>query len=668
MHLSSQIRVVSLIIPTALVISVVVSGVIAIDTIQAKLHHKLLQNESEQIINHLNSEYLTLERAGVSELSHYTVSSQQNFIKEVRAGEVKVEGDLIVTDSAGLVLMTTLEKTPQSFELQSTPASKKLSKLNINDNSYFYYHDLFEPWQWRVYLVLDEASMLHDRNEFMKLVVLVAIAILAVGLLFSYKVSQRLKLGVDSVVAFIKNIETGGASVLIPQYSKIEELKMVQRGLQQMEATIDERNQKLNEYRLNLEELVKERTEELRQKVEESLSEIENRRLAESELEKTRNHLSYVIDSMPSLIVGVDIDGNITQWNAEAVRQTDVSVENAIGQPLEIALPHLKTVLGKVLKAIETKQPQTISKRLKETDRARYYEEISVYPLVTKNGVDGAVIRVDDISSRVRLEELMKQNEKMSSIAGLAAGMAHEINNPLAAIMQGYQNTLNRINPGKTKNCEIAKKFNFDIADMHAYLDDRKILAIINAGRDACERAAQIVRNMLMFSRPSQSEVTMVDIEVLVEKTIELGSTDYDMKKKYDFKFVDIIREYDRDLPMVKCCPSEIEQVLLNLFKNALQAMEEIQREEYKPQFHVRLINEHNFLRIEVEDNGPGIPEHKQSRIFEPFFTSKQPGKGTGLGLSVSYSIITQNHSGSFEVESEEGVGTKFIICLPLFI
>ena len=204
---------------------------------------------------------------------------------------------------------------------------------------------------------------------------------------------------------------------------------------------------------------------------------------------------------------------------------------------------------------------------------------------------------------------------------------------------------------------------------MYSYLDDRKIITFLNGGREACIRAAQIVKNMLQFSRKSDSVTRPTDVVELIEHTIALGSSDYDMKKKYDFKFVDIVKEYDENLPAVKCCASEIEQVLLNLFKNALQAMEEIDDidgDGYKPKFHLRLKREKGFIRLELEDNGPGIPEEVRTHIFEPFFTTKALGIGTGLGLSVSYSIITQNHGGTFEVESQVGKGTNFIIRLPI--
>jgi len=289
------------------------------------------------------------------------------------------------------------------------------------------------------------------------------------------------------------------------------------------------------------------------------------------------------------------------------------------------------------------------------------------------DGMQGAVIRIDDVTQQVKGEKLVEQSEKMQSIAGLAAGMAHEINNPLAAITQGLQNILRRLDPTRTKNIEFAADYDIDPVRMYELLEARKIISFIDGGRDAVVRAAAIVKNMLMFSRSSNSIIAPVMLNELIEHAIQLGATDYDMKKKYDFKFVEIIREFDPSLPPITCCSVEIEQVLLNLFKNALQAMEEIDDTAYKPQFHVRLRKESAYVRIEIEDNGPGIPDDVQRRIFEPFFTTKPIGVGTGLGLSVSYSIITQNHGGTFEVESQVADSsnhacgrTKFIIRLPI--
>jgi len=386
---------------------------------------------------------------------------------------------------------------------------------------------------------------------------------------------------------------------------------------------------------------------------------------AKGESDHLRMYLKNIFNSMPSTLVCIDRDSIVTQWNAHAQLVTGIKCGDALGQSLQILLPELNRFCSEIKESMnarevydEYKVPNIIPGKVR-------YGDLMVFPLVA-NGVVGAVVRIDDVSDQVQLETMMIQAEKMGSVAGLAAGMAHEINNPLAAISQGIQNITRRIDADSEKNIAIASELGISLSSMHKYLEQRKVLQLLDGGKAACRRAADIVRNMLRFSRRSDSKAEPFDLAVLVETVIDLGSTDYDLKKKYDFKFVEIVREYDDLLPPVMCCVTEIEQVLLNLLKNALQAMEEIGREDFKPLFHIRLIKEEEFARIEVEDNGPGMSDEIMKRIFEPFFTTKPVGSGTGLGLSVSYMIITQNHCGTMDVESEPGRGTKFIIRLPL--
>jgi signal transduction histidine kinase len=169
---------------------------------------------------------------------------------------------------------------------------------------------------------------------------------------------------------------------------------------------------------------------------------------------------------------------------------------------------------------------------------------------------------------------------------------------------------------------------------------------------------------MLQFSRRSGSEMVPADLASLIERTVDLASNDYDLKKQYDFRHIQIIRDFDPDLPPVPCVIPEIEQVLLNLLRNAAQAIYSQQDQTEFPRIILRTLQNQVSARIEVEDNGPGMDETVRKRIFEPFFTTK--GKGTGLGLSVSYFIITNNHFGSIRAESSPGKGSRFIIQLPL--
>jgi signal transduction histidine kinase len=183
---------------------------------------------------------------------------------------------------------------------------------------------------------------------------------------------------------------------------------------------------------------------------------------------------------------------------------------------------------------------------------------------------------------------------------------------------------------------------------------------------ESARRAAAIVRNMLEFSRKSDQAPAPTDLNALLDKALELSSTDYDLKKKYDFRKIAIVRDYASGLPPISCNPGMLEQVFLNLLRNAAQAMAGSPPGTPQPRIVLRTRWDGDAARAEIEDNGPGMDEQTRRRAFEPFFTTKMQGEGTGLGLSVSYFIITNTLGGSIEVESQPGQGSKFIIRLPL--
>ncbi len=401
---------------------------------------------------------------------------------------------------------------------------------------------------------------------------------------------------------------------------------------------------------------------------EQAQNEIKERERAEGALKKAENYLANIVDSMPSALIGIDTDGKVTQWNNEAERVSGLTPALALGRQLEEAFPRLSIELERVRIAMKTREVQIDPKKSYSENGEIHYEDVTIYPLVA-NGIEGAVIRVDDITEKVQIEELMLQSEKMLSVGGLAAGMAHEINNPLAGIMQTASVMSNRLTSTSiSANQRAAEEIGITMADIHAFMEARGIPRMLNAINESGQRVAEIVDNMLSFARRSDSAKTTVDLAQLLDRTLELASTDYDLKKEYDFKTIKIIREYEDGLPYIPCEASKIQQVFLNILRNGAQAMYDVPKKEYEPQFTLRMLHEKasKMLRIEIEDNGAGIDEETQKRIFEPFFTTKAVGEGTGLGLSVSFFIISENHKGILEVVSELGQGANFIIRLPL--
>ncbi|MGB5065280.1 MAG: PAS domain S-box protein [Candidatus Competibacter sp.] len=383
---------------------------------------------------------------------------------------------------------------------------------------------------------------------------------------------------------------------------------------------------------------------------------------AKEEVARMRLYLRNIIDSMPSILIGVDPWGYITVLNQPAEEVSGLSWETAQGRFFGDVFPQLESQFEQVRQAIHLGRPIKTPRMTFDVGGELHYADVMVYPLMAESA-GGAVIRMDDVTARVRIESMMVQTEKMLSVGGLAAGMAHEINNPLGVIMQGSQNILRRIDPNMPQNREAAAAIDADLNQINRYLAERGILHFLEGIREAGSRAAKIVTDMLSFSRRSESRFTLVDLEDMLETVLRLAASDYDLKKKYDFKRIAIERDYDPALRVVYCDKTEIEQVILNLLKNAAQAMAEDGTSS--PSILLRTRREPDTVLIEVIDNGPGMDQKTLNRIFEPFFTTKEVGAGTGLGLSVSYFIITEQHNGRLSASSKPGHGACFSIRLP---
>lgn len=295
------------------------------------------------------------------------------------------------------------------------------------------------------------------------------------------------------------------------------------------------------------------------------------------------------------------------------------------------------------------------------TELASYFQ--AEQQLSARLEQEGAALKVLNEKLSMAQSQLL-QSEKMAAIGQLAAGVAHEINNPIGFIssnlqtLQDYAARLLKLTAfyekivSKTGNetflalqRDTQQRLQFDFVRTD-------LPELLSESIDGIDRVAEIVKNLKAFSHVDNAQWQPANLVEGLESTLKIAAN----QLKYH---VEIHRDYAADLPDVYCQPNQINQVLLNLLVNAAQAM------DHKGHLYLRAWQQEQSVCIEVRDSGPGIAPEHMSRLFEPFFTTKAVGSGTGLGLSLSYSIV-KKHQGNIQVQSPPGEGASFIVCLPI--
>jgi signal transduction histidine kinase len=249
-----------------------------------------------------------------------------------------------------------------------------------------------------------------------------------------------------------------------------------------------------------------------------------------------------------------------------------------------------------------------------------------------------------------RTQTLLVQSEKLASIGQLAAGIAHEINNPLSFLKSNHEMFGKYIK--KIREASGAQ----DAASTASLFDEIDTMLVESA--DGFARIMHIIGSLKSFSRTEQgSDFGIYNVNEGIESTLVIA--------RNEIKYVADVRKDLGDVPPIRARSGEINQVILNLLVNAAQAIQEQKRPE-KGTIEIKTYASGEHVGIEIRDDGPGIPESLHMKIFDPFFTTKAPGKGTGLGLSISYDIIAVKHGGRLGVRSAPGAGTTFTIELPV--
>ncbi|TYO99655.1 PAS domain S-box-containing protein [Geothermobacter ehrlichii] len=399
-------------------------------------------------------------------------------------------------------------------------------------------------------------------------------------------------------------------------------------------------------------------------------------------------------DAVPALVWEMDTEGrvtygnrlwkNYTGWAGETTRLPDLVHEEDVS-----------AFVRSLTTTVEKRKVSSLELRLRRADGSYRWMQVTLSPRIQANRVllvdccafditdhriaeEQLLALNDELEIRVaeRAEKLQKafddlkatqtkllQNEKMASIGQLAAGVAHEINNPVGFIRSNLttlgkyvdkireyvemQNEILRRELSAEALDEVrqaAKRLKID------YLFE-DIPDLLQESIDGADRVRTIVQNLKSFSRVDQAQYVEADINECLESTINIVWNELKYKTT-------LHRDYG-DLPRIRCYPQQLNQVFMNMLVNAAQAIES------KGDIWVRTMVENDHIVVQIQDNGSGIPEEIRERIFEPFFTTKEVGKGTGLGMSISWDIIGK-HGGRIEVESQVGVGTTFFIYLPV--
>ena len=359
------------------------------------------------------------------------------------------------------------------------------------------------------------------------------------------------------------------------------------------------------------------------------------------EIEEQRRFTAKIIDSLPVGLYVIDREYRIQAWNRK--RETGmqgVSREEAIGRTIFEILHRqpAKVLRGEFEDVFSTGRMQQFQIDSSASGELRTYRITKIPMRLDDTDVTHVITIGEDVTEWREAQERFAQAEKLAAIGTLAAGVMHEINNPLATIgacaeslallvaEEGYESE--RFRPALSESLQLIEH------EVH--------------------RCKGIVEGVLDFSRPKQSARTLLDVNGVIEKTLFL------LKHHSRFKKLTVEVEPRRSLPLVSASEEQLVQVMMALLLNAMDAM----NGSGTIVLRTRADEVHDTVIVEVIDHGEGIRSTELSKIFEPFYTTKSPGRGTGLGLSICYSLVA-DHGGRIEVESVVGKGSVFRILLP---
>ena len=338
-----------------------------------------------------------------------------------------------------------------------------------------------------------------------------------------------------------------------------------------------------------------------------------------------------ILKSVSLGVYTVDCEIVITSWNNRMVEMSGVPAEQAIGAKLEELFPNLRKegVIERIHQVIQSGTKAQLRLLHRQSDGTNRFQKRRLAPLKDGDETTGVVVIVEDITEFKRLLDQTIQSEKLVEIGRLTAGIAHEITNPLAMVAYATE-LLKREEPLSSFQEEMLEKIEMEV-----------------------ERLKTLTGGLLSFSSNRVVQNRLVNLNDLITDVLKL------LRFELQRNAIQLDTEFS-EIPVISADPNKLKQVIINLVMNAAHAMQGQGRIVLRTS-----LGKAGMLELSVEDDGPGIAPELQEQIFTPFFTTKPEGEGTGLGLYICQNIIN-GHGGSMTLESQQGIGTKFLIRLPV--
>ncbi len=410
-------------------------------------------------------------------------------------------------------------------------------------------------------------------------------------------------------------------------------------------------------------------------------ADITEQKQKEEELRAAHRANALLLATIPSILIGIDADGRVTQWNPAAERTFGIPAVAVLGRPFKACgIPwHMMEIEEAVARCLHEGRTLRLDDNFfVRPDGSDGLLGITLTPVTDEAGAAaGCLLLASDVTERRHLESQLAQAQKLESIGQLAAGIAHEINTPtqyvgdntrfleeafgdLDRLLEALERLLEEARAGGVRPETVAEaEAALEEADLE-YLRE-EIPAAIAQSLEGIDRVTRIVAAMKEFSHPGRGEKVPTDLNKQIESTVTVS--------RNEWKYVaELETRLDPELPLVPCLAAELNQVFLNIIVNAAHAIRDVVGDgsQGKGKITVSSHRDGDWVEVRIADTGTGIPDHARAKVFDPFFTTKEVGKGTGQGLAIAHSVVVDKHGGTLTFETETGKGTTFIIRLPL--